>query len=259
MLDLPAATLLELGHALRQGTLRHGVTAGLLAPFAGSRAGDMAMVMRELTEAGCSPDVLGRMCHVLHTAKSRSDTAEASVFPVLSGPDVPGTPVVSTPMMVRALFEEAQRDVIVASYVFVESREILAPLAAKMDADPSFRVRVIVDLSHRKQHAQEPLPIVANRFKSGFFREQWPGSRHPELWHDPRVFLTNERKNTGVMHAKAVIIDDSAALITSANFTEAAQNRNIEAGIMLRGHPAIARLRGYFDGMIKSGILRPVA
>ena len=60
------------------------------------------------------------------------------------------------------------------------------------------------------------------------------------------------------MHAKVVIIDDTAALITSANFTAAAQTRNIEAGLLLRNSPHVARLLNYFDGLIQWGWLRRV-
>lgn len=258
LLDLPASTLLELGNALRHGALRFGVSAGSLTPFVGSRSGELAQALKGMLDAGCPTDSLGRMCHVLHEAKDRMDEAEKSVFPVLSGPEVPGTPVVSTPAMVRALFEEARHDVIVASYVFHQAEHILAPLAEKMNAFPDFKVRIIVDLSHQREHEAEPLPIVANRFKAKFLAGPWQGSRAPEFWHDPRIFEEQDRKKAGVMHAKVVIIDDHAALVTSANFTEAAQNRNIEAGIIVRHRHQVGRLRSYFEGLIETGQLRRI-
>jgi phosphatidylserine/phosphatidylglycerophosphate/cardiolipin synthase-like enzyme len=259
LLDLPASSLLELGNALRGGALRFGVSAGMLAPFAGSRAGELATALQAVMASGCSTDALARMCHVLHAARARMESAEDSIFLALSGPDVAGTPVVSTPTMVRALFEEAERDVIVASYVFYQCRELLAPLAARLDADPGFKVRFIVDLSHQRQCATEPLPIVANRFKANFLSDLWQGSREPEFWHDPRVFENEDRKQAGVMHAKVVIIDGTAALVTSANFTEAAQSRNIEAGVIVRQPHQVSRLRRYFEGLIDTGSLRSIA
>jgi phosphatidylserine/phosphatidylglycerophosphate/cardiolipin synthase-like enzyme len=47
------------------------------------------------------------------------------------------------------------------------------------------------------------------------------------------------------MHAKVIVVDDVAALVTSANFTAAAQRRNIEAGIVLRDHHHVRRLCTY--------------
>lgn len=255
LLDLPGSTLLELANALTAGSLRFGISTGTLAPFAGSRADQIAPALKALLAAGATTEVLGRMCHVLHEARRRMDEVEQSSFPALSGPEVPGTPVVSTPMMVRALFGEARRDVIIASYVFHKCTEILQPLAEKLDSIAQFRVRIIVDLSHQRKQPAEPLPVVANRFRADFLATHWPGTRKPELWHDPRVFKEDDRSKTGVMHAKAVVIDSRAALITSANFTEAAQNRNIEAGLVVRQERVVSTLRGYFDGLIETGTL----
>jgi hypothetical protein len=187
------------------------------------------------------------------------ETNQNALYLALSGPDVPGTPVVSTPTVVRALFEEAKHDVIVASYVFYQCKDLLTPLATKLDADPNFKVRFIVDLSHQRQYATEPLPIVANRFKTNFLSDLWPGNRQPEFWHDPRIFEEEDRKKAGVMHAKIVIIDTEAALVTSANFTEAAQNRNIEAGVIVRHPYQVSQLRSYFEGLIATGGLRRIA
>ena len=258
LLDLPASTLLELGNALLGGALRYGISAGMLAPFAGGKANELAGTLQAVIDSGCSTQALGQMCHALHAAKARMETADAAVFLTLSGPEVTGTPVVSTPTMVRALFEEAARDVIVASYVFYQCKDLFAPLAARLDTDPNFKVRFIVDLSHQRESPAEPLPIVANRFKAKFMTELWSGTKEPEFWHDPRVFEVDERRLAGVMHAKVVIIDTEAALVTSANFTEAAQSRNIEVGVIVRQSHQVRRLRSYFEGLIQTGLLRQI-
>jgi phosphatidylserine/phosphatidylglycerophosphate/cardiolipin synthase-like enzyme len=48
------------------------------------------------------------------------------------------------------------------------------------------------------------------------------------------------------------VVDRSEALVTSANFTQAAQERNIEVGVRVRHAPAAARLAGYFEALIAS-------
>jgi len=57
------------------------------------------------------------------------------------------------------------------------------------------------------------------------------------------------------LHAKCIIIDRSEALITSANFTEAAQERNIEVGVKVRHKPLVERLASYFEALIETGRL----
>ena len=46
----------------------------------------------------------------------------------------------------------------------------------------------------------------------------------------------------GVQHSKIVLIDRCAALVTSANFTQAAQSKNIEAGFLTRDLHQVERI-----------------
>jgi len=54
-------------------------------------------------------------------------------------------------------------------------------------------------------------------------------------------------------HAKVVVIDRREAFITSANRTEAAQQRDIEVGVLLRDPATAMRLAEYFDGLERGG------
>lgn len=255
LIELPATALHGLSDALSGGVLKHGVSSFLLSPFVGNRSGEIAALFKRLLDEGCPAKSLSEICLAMAVARDRLDESEKSLFLTLSGPEVVGTPVVDTATMVRALFEEASHDVILTSYVFSYAREMLAPLVTKHDADDSFRVRIVTDLSHQRKRPEEPLPVIANRFRSHFLEQYWTGHRAPELWHDPRVFKPEPGIKPGVMHAKVVIIDHAAALITSANFTEAAQARNIEAGVLLRHPRQVKRIRDYFDGLINERFL----
>ena len=44
--------------------------------------------------------------------------------------------------------------------------------------------------------------------------------------------------------------------MTSANFTEAAQERNIEAGVVVRSPRFAARLADHFDALADAGLLK---
>jgi phosphatidylserine/phosphatidylglycerophosphate/cardiolipin synthase-like enzyme len=57
------------------------------------------------------------------------------------------------------------------------------------------------------------------------------------------------------LHAKCVVVDERWAFVTSANFTEAAQERNIEAGVLL-DHPKLAEaLAARFRALREGGRL----
>jgi phosphatidylserine/phosphatidylglycerophosphate/cardiolipin synthase-like enzyme len=67
--------------------------------------------------------------------------------------------------------------------------------------------------------------------------------------------LSNTVSDRASLHAKCVIVDAKAAIITSANFTEAAQRKNIEVGMLVRHHPAVQRLVDYSSALRMSNRL----
>jgi len=52
-----------------------------------------------------------------------------------------------------------------------------------------------------------------------------------------------------------LVVDRSIAFISSANFTEAAQKRNIEIGALIRSASFAERLDSHFDALAASGIV----
>ncbi len=57
------------------------------------------------------------------------------------------------------------------------------------------------------------------------------------------------------LHAKAVIVDGRDVLLTSANMTNAAYDKNIELGVLCRGGGVARQVQRHFDGLIATGVL----
>jgi phosphatidylserine/phosphatidylglycerophosphate/cardiolipin synthase-like enzyme len=64
-----------------------------------------------------------------------------------------------------------------------------------------------------------------------------------------------DRARRSAMHAKCVVVDRCLAFVSSANFTLAAQQRNIEVGVIVREPALSARLEAQFDGLVTAGLL----
>lgn len=62
----------------------------------------------------------------------------------------------------------------------------------------------------------------------------------------------------GVLHAKAVVADEAAVFLTSANLTEAALDRNIEMGLLVRDRALAASVTRHFQVLIERGLLSPL-
>lgn len=60
------------------------------------------------------------------------------------------------------------------------------------------------------------------------------------------------------MHAKVVVVDGERTFVSSANFTESAQFRNIEVGVAVRSRALACQLTDFFDSLLHAGTLVPV-
>ena len=59
-----------------------------------------------------------------------------------------------------------------------------------------------------------------------------------------------------MLHAKAMVVNEERVLITSANFTEAALDRNIELGLLIRDRAMAASVTAHFQGLVEARLLK---
>ena len=108
-------------------------------------------------------------------------------------------------------------------------------LAHRMDQCPELRVTLLLNIQRRRGD-NTTADNVVRRFADRFWGSDWPGSSKPCIYYDPRSLDVDGPG--GVLHAKVVIADEAAVFVTSANFTEAAWDWNIEVGLLARRpHP----------------------
>ena len=97
---------------------------------------------------------------------------------------------------------------------------------------------------------------LVRKFADRFWGTDWPGSSRPKVYYDPRSLDLDGP--AGVLHAKAVVADDEVVFVTSANLTEAALDRNIEVGLLVRDRALAATVSSHFRGLIDRGLLHPL-
>jgi phosphatidylserine/phosphatidylglycerophosphate/cardiolipin synthase-like enzyme len=113
-----------------------------------------------------------------------------------------------------------------------------------MDAIPDLSVRMFVNIDQKPGDACEKSIVVA-RFVQHFHERHWPAqSRLPEIYYDVR--------STAVLHSKCILIDDEELFVTSANFTDAAQHRNVEVGLLVKSSVIADQATRFFESLMKS-------
>jgi phosphatidylserine/phosphatidylglycerophosphate/cardiolipin synthase-like enzyme len=168
-----------------------------------------------------------------------------------------GAEVTSTETMFHRMVDLAQDELIIAGYAFYNGKALFSALAAKMQANPEFKVTFCVNIERKEHDTTADIGLI-EKFKYVFSTYNWPaGCRLPNIYYFPPALKTNDT-GKAVMHSKCVIIDGKEALVTSANFTGNAQRTNLEAGVLVKDRLMVKRLRTYFVSAIESRLLEKV-
>jgi phosphatidylserine/phosphatidylglycerophosphate/cardiolipin synthase-like enzyme len=155
------------------------------------------------------------------------------------------------------LFQNARESVLLAGYAIYQGQEVFRTLAGRMAEVPSLRVRMFLDIQ-RKLGDMTPADTILKDFAWRFLEREWPGDRLPEVFYDPRSLSPDADKRSS-LHAKCVVVDQRVAFVSSANFTEAAQERNIEAGVLIHSETFATSLAAHFETLATEGLLLPLS
>ena len=168
-----------------------------------------------------------------------------------------GAEVTSTETMFHRMVDLAQDELIIAGYAFYNGKALFSALAAKMQANPNFKVTFCVNIERKEHDTTTDDGIIIDYMKT-FKRFNWSeGVRLPDIYYFPPALKTREQ-GKAVLHSKCVIIDGKEALVTSANFTGNAQRTNLEAGVLVKDRLMVKRLRTYFVSAIEGRLLEKV-
>ena len=174
---------------------------------------------------------------------------------VWSGPEVPGLHARDTRRVYEELVCNAAQSVWMSSYVYFDGPRAFADLAQRMDEIPGLRAVLMLNIQRARGETTAPDQLV-RRFADRFWGTDWPGTSRPAVYFDPRSL--DPEGPAGVLHAKAVVVDDEAVFITSANLTAAALDRNIELGLLTRDAALAASITAHFQGLIDTNLLKPL-
>jgi len=169
---------------------------------------------------------------------------------VWTGPEASVSSARDTAVVVHELFAKATQTVIVGGYVFDGGADIFRPLFEAM-RDRCVQASVFLHVEDEPGASPE---AVARAAVENFFARNWPfGPPRPTVYYDPRTLAPHSRVS---LHAKCVAVDDRWALVTSANFTDRGQTRNIEAGVLVEDRAFATALAAQWRGLIDTGLVR---
>ena len=253
LLDLPSHLRERLASALESGLLGPSPTPTTLGSVLGSQEGtqDLIASLLELGRLGISGPAAAVWLRTTARAAARAPKPDL----VWSGPEVPGLHARDTRRVYEELLGCAERSVWASTYAFFDGPKAFEVLARRMEARPALGVTLLLNIQRQRGDTTASNHLV-RRFADHFWKIDWPGSARPKVFYDPRA-LDPEGPGS-VLHAKAVVADDETVFVTSANLTEAAFDRNIELGVLIRDRALALTISHYFRTLIDRDLLKPL-
>lgn len=177
-----------------------------------------------------------------------------------------------TRIVLPELFAKAREHVLVAGYAIDHGAELFVSLYRTM-LEHGVTAEFFVDVGQlaerlrqtAKQTGQDwfvlskGVDAASTNVERGraivalFYRLMWPfGEPKPVVYFDPR---TADERSAVSLHAKCVVIDHAYTLITSANFTDRGQRRNLEAGVAIEDRAFAGSLERQWLNLVEAGVV----
>lgn len=220
---------------------------GMIARLPITHNGDLAFQLRELVRSAkgeMSWEALAASIEVCASVRSVWES-EQNIELLWSGPSPANhVPARRIDQVLYDLFSGAKRDILLVTFAAYKVK--LLTEALNSASRRNIPVRMILEF---EQQSLNQLSMDALKaFPSDLIA-------HAEIYYWP---LNNRELNgwgrPGKLHAKAAVVDDQA-LLSSANLTDDAFNRNLEIGALFSGGVIPRRLRAHFEELILSGTL----
>lgn len=177
-------------------------------------------------------------CFAYHTAKK-----EEELELVWTGPS---TPMMSTRRTEQALLEvinSSKASLFIVSFVAYEVGSVTKALNDAIDRGVNVSILM------------EPAEVHGGHAKDDCFASMKYAVPRARLyvWSDKNK--NDEGGGYRLVHAKCSVADGRIAFITSANLTNAAMDRNMELGVLIKGDDLPKKLQNHLDSLITTNII----
>jgi phosphatidylserine/phosphatidylglycerophosphate/cardiolipin synthase-like enzyme len=252
LLELSTSQLRALAAAAGRGAFEPPVEIALSSYCPAPLCKALGSELDQASAKGLRGELLAMFLATLANDRERRAAQALHADLVWTGPEVPVGHSRDTRIVVHELFRKARKSVLLSTYALYDGKDLFTPLYETWEQYPTMTVRLFLDVK-RGDTGLLTADLLA-KFRSDFRNFHWPWERLPAVYYDPRSLAPNLSERA-CLHAKCVIVDDRDLFLTSANLTEAAQQRNIEAGLVLASPVLAAKVRDQFLALVVSDLL----
>jgi cardiolipin synthase A/B len=229
------------------------------AALCSRKDGDILAAVRNALGPSFSPNLIQGLAKALKEAPGLSPAELATMFRassataslvartsslelVWTGPATGIVPIRHTAQVLTGLIDEARERIFIVSFVAYNVPSILAALNRALDRGVS------LDVLLEASTAQGGTVTIDS---TSLLKTKLPRARF-YYWDKP----ANDPIAHASVHAKCAVADGSVAFVTSANMSEAAMDRNMEVGILVRGGSVPGQLDRHLNALITTKHLK---
>ena len=251
------AELALLRQALRSGRIHAPLTPIRLRST--SLPAQWAAPLSSLLDGPWTAESLAAAIEWVEAERARAAALRPRVVSTHPGVAEPG--FVDTSVVLRRLLQNAKSEVLIAGFR-VTDRTLLAHLfrreAERLHIQLFFHLDGEVDPRGWKRKQRGPIDPEAypSWWWREFLAEVWPLKILPPQGFYSPLTLTNSDGYRS-MHIKTVVVDRRQWLVTSANFTDRGQHRNMELGVLIAEEAAAERVIHHFELQRAAGVFVP--
>ncbi|WP_331758108.1 DISARM system phospholipase D-like protein DrmC (plasmid) [Nocardia sp. NBC_01377] len=230
--ELPAQDVRRLAIAVRGGP----------AALQKYSAGSAGVAVRDACQRLMAAALSAKDCDLAAGAMLgalEADPRVAAIDVVWTGPDSGLATSRLTSAVVVDLIDQAVTEILLVGYAVHTEPSVAAALTRASDRNVAITLLL-------ERHAD-------NVHFSG------TGAAFPGLVAQRLSWPAGERPAGASLHAKVLVVDETSALIGSANVTGAALERNLECGLLLTGGPVPGNIRSHVRRLVDRGLMRKLA
>lgn len=173
--------------------------------------------------------------HAYHEGRS-----EVSVQLVWTGPSTELVATRKTEQVLLEILGAAKEKVFLTSFVAYDVESIVKAISRAIDRGVDVSLLLESNERHGGNLSVDSIDVMRNAL---------PGV-NLYYWKNKSGEFTG-----GKVHAKAVVADANVCFVTSANLTGHAMDKNMEAGVLVRGGDVPYRLHRHLEALMLTGVL----
>ncbi len=241
------ASALEVG--LLEGTSTPTTVRSVIGPIESLEV--IVAALSEFAKLGVSGPAAARWVRSLSVARAESPRIDL----VWSGPAIQNLHARDTRQVYEEILSSARQSLWISTYAFYDGPRAFDVLSRRMESCPGLEVTLLLNVQRKRGDPRSQQEVLVG-FAERFWGSEWPGTRRPRIFFDPRAL--DPDSPSGVLHAKAVVADSKSVFVTSANLTEAAWDRNLELGVLLHDRALASSIEAHLRALIDTDRLQPL-